>query len=123
MYVKINVLRMCFNMAEEKQFETKIKKFLSDNDSFYVKFFANSMTKKGIPDVLACVNGYFVAIEVKAQNGRPSELQLYQCRKIWDAGGFAFILYPSGFDRFKAFIEDLKIDKFNREMEMILKMN
>ena len=108
-------------MAEEKQFETKIKKFLSDNDSFYVKFFANSMTKKGIPDVLACVNGYFVAIEVKAQNGRPSELQLYQCRKIWDAGGFAFILYPSGFDRFKAFVEDLKIDKFNREMEMILK--
>ena len=108
-------------MAEEKQFETKIKKFLSDNGSFYVKFFANGMTKKGIPDVLACVNGYFVAIEVKAQNGRPSELQLYQCRKIWDAGGFAFILYPSGFDRFKAFIEDLKIDKFNREMEMILK--
>ena len=108
-------------MAKEKQFETKIKKYLSDNGIFYVKFFANSMTKKGIPDVLACVNGYFVAIEVKAQNGRPSELQLYQCRKIWDAGGFAFILYPSGFDRFKAFIEDLKIDKFNREMEMILK--
>ena len=108
-------------MAKEKQFETKIKKYLSDNGIFYVKFFANSMTKKGIPDVLACINGYFVAIEVKAQNGRPSELQLYQCRKIWDAGGFAFILYPSGFDRFKAFIEDLKIDKFNREMEMILK--
>ena len=108
-------------MAEEKQFETKIKKFLSDNGSFYVKFFANSMTKKGIPDILACVNGYFVAVEVKAQNGRPSELQIYHCRKIRDAGGFAFILYPSGFDRFKAFIEDLKIDKFNREMEMILK--
>ena len=108
-------------MAKEKQFETKIKKYLSDNGIFHVKFFANSMTKKGIPDVLACVNGYFVAIEVKAQNGRPSELQLYQCRKIWDAGGFAFILYPSGFDCFKAFIEDLKIDKFNREMGMIMK--
>ena len=108
-------------MASEKIFETKVKNYIESIGGFQVKFFANSMTKKGIPDVLACVNGYFVAVEVKAQNGRPSELHLYQCRKIWDAGGFAFILYPSGFDCFKTFIEDLKIDKFNREMEMILK--
>ena len=108
-------------MASEKIFETKVKKYIEDSGGFYVKFFANRMTKKGIPDVLACVNGYFVAVEVKAQNGRPSELQIYHCRKIRDAGGFAFILYPSGFDRFKAFIEGLKIDKFNKEMEMILK--
>ena len=108
-------------MASEKIFETKVKNYIESVGGWQVKFFANSMTKKGIPDVLACVNGYFVAIEVKAQNGRPSELQIYHCRKIRDAGGFAFILYPSGFDRFKAFIEDLKIDKFNREMEMILK--
>lgn len=108
-------------MAQEKTFENKVKKYIEESGGWQVKFFANSMTKKGIPDVLACVNGYFVAVEVKAQNGRPSELQLYQCRKIRDAGGFAFVLYPSGFERFKAFIEDLKIDKFNREMEMILK--
>ena len=73
-------------MASEKIFETKVKNYIESVCGWQVKFFANSMTKKGIPDVLACVNGYFVAIEVKAQNGRPSELQLYQCRKIWDAG-------------------------------------
>jgi Holliday junction resolvase len=74
-----------------------------------------------VPDILACVNGYFVAIEVKAQQGRPSELQLYNIEKIRDAGGFALVLYPSAFPRFKEFIKNLKEDNFTREMEVIWK--
>lgn len=86
-----------------------------------MKYFANSFTKSGIPDILACVNGYFVGIEVKAQNGKPSELQLYNVRKIHEAGGFAMILYPSGFEKFKKFIIDLKQENFNRDMEEVMK--
>lgn len=108
-------------MAQEKTFENKVKKYIEDSGGWQVKFFANRMTKKGIPDILACINGYFVAIEVKAQYGKPSELQLYNCRKIREAGGFAFILYPSGFDEFKSFVNDLKIEKFEREMRLILR--
>lgn len=108
-------------MAQEKQYENKIKSLLKDNNAWFVKFFANRMTKTGVPDILACVNGYFVGIEVKAQNGHPSELQLYNVRKIRESGGFAFIVYPSGFDQLKNIIEDLRHDKFNREMPEILK--
>lgn len=96
------------NIAAEKNFENKIKKFLKDNNCWYVKFFANRMTKSGIPDILACVNGHFVAIEVKAQNGKPSDLQLYNVKKIREAGGVAIILYPDGFDEFKKLIGELK---------------
>lgn len=67
------------------------------------------------------MNGYFVGIEIKAQNGRPSELQLYNIRKIRQAHGFAIILYPSAFDEFKRFILDLKKDEFNRDMEEVMK--
>lgn len=95
-------------MAQEKNFENKIKKFLKDNGCWYVKYFANRMTKSGIPDILACVNGHFVAIEVKAQNGKPSELQLYNVEKIKEAGGVALILYPDAFDAFKDLIKELK---------------
>lgn len=108
-------------MAAEKLFETKVKKFIEEQGGWQVKFFANRMTKVGIPDILACVNGYFIGIEIKAQNGKPSELQLYQCQKIRDAGGFAFVLYPSGYEEFKSFIKDLKIDIFNKEREVIMK--
>lgn len=96
------------NIAAEKNFENKIKKFLKDNGCWYVKFFANRMTKSGIPDILACVNGHFVAIEVKAQNGKPSDLQLYNVKKIREAGGVAIILYPDSFDEFKKLIGELK---------------
>lgn len=104
-----------FNIAAEKTFENKIKKFLDAHGAFYVKFFANAYTKSGIPDVLACINGYFVGIEVKAPNGKPSEIQLYNVRKINAAGGFAFVLYPSAFGAFKEFVEGLQRDEFDRD--------
>lgn len=94
-------------MAQEKTFENKIKKYLESKSCWYVKYFANGYTKSGIPDILACVNGYFVAIEVKAENGKPSELQFYHRNKIREAGGISVIIYPSQFTEFKMLIEDL----------------
>lgn len=103
-------------MAQEKTFENKIKKFLESRGAWFIKYWAGAQyTKSGIPDILACVNGYFVGIEVKAQNGTPSDLQLLNVQKINDAGGFAFVLYPSRFDDFKRFIDDLNRDIFNRD--------
>ena len=67
------------------------------------------------------MNGYFVGIEVKAQNGKPSELQLYNIDNIREAGGFAMVLYPSGFEKFKKFVIGLKADTFDRDMEVILR--
>ena len=108
-------------MTAEKAFETEIKRFLDSHKIWYVKYFANRNTKAGIPDILACVNGYFVGIEVKAQEGKPSALQMYNVRKIRESGGFAVVVYPSGFEELKDFILDLKDEVFNRDMSEILK--
>lgn len=108
-------------MGPEKRFETKIKEFLDAEGAYYVKYFANRNTKSGIPDILACVNGYFVAIEVKAQTGTVKGLQEHHLTEIRIAGGFAFALYPSGFAEFKQFIKGLKEESFNRDMPLILK--
>lgn len=103
-------------MAREKTFENKIKKYLESRGAWFIKYWAGAQyTKSGIPDILACVNGHFVGIEVKAQDGKPSDLQLLNVQKINDAGGFAFVLYPSRFDDFKRFIDDLNRDIFNRD--------
>lgn len=108
-------------MAAEKQFENKIKIWLKEHGCYFVKFFANRMTKTGVPDILACVNGHFVGIEVKAQNGRPSELQLYNVKKIRESGGLAFIVYPSGWDELKKILEGVLKDTFTTEGKEILK--
>lgn len=102
-------------MAQEKRFENKIKRYLERRGAWFVKFFANAYTHKGIPDILACINGYFVGIEVKAPNGKASEIQIFNIRKINAAGGFAFVLYPSAFEQFKQFVEDLERDRYNRD--------
>lgn len=94
-------------MAAEKNFENKIKNYLKNNNCWYVKYFANRMTKSGVPDILACVNGYFVAIEVKASNGKPSELQLWNRDEIRKSRGISIILYPNQFDDFMLLIKDL----------------
>ena len=96
-------------MASEKLFENKIKAYLKEQGAWHVKFFANRMTKVGIPDILSCVNGYFVGIEVKALNGKPSELQLWNVSKIKEAGGIAVILYPNQFDEFKMLVHNLQL--------------
>lgn len=95
-------------MAGEKNYENKIKKFLTEQGCWNIKYFANRNTRSGVPDILACVNGYFVAIEVKGEKGTPSELQLWNRDKIREAGGISIILYPEQFDDFKSLIEFLK---------------
>lgn len=94
-------------MVQEKRFENKIKKYLSENNIWHVKYFANGFTKSGIPDILACCNGHFLAIEVKAENGRPSELQLHHIEKIKQSGGHAVIVKPSQFEELKELIQEL----------------
>ena len=95
-------------MAQEKNFENKIKIFLKERSTWCIKYWAGSkFTKNGIPDILACVNGYFVAIEVKASNGKPSELQKYNVRKINESGGFAMILYPRDWELFEQLVNFL----------------
>ena len=88
-------------MAAEKNFENKVKKFLEENGCYYIKHFSNAFTKSGIPDILACCDGYFLGIEVKAENGKPSPLQIHNLQKIDESGGFAILLYPQDFDFFK----------------------
>lgn len=59
---------------------------------------------------MACVNGYFVAIEVKAPNGKPSELQKYNVKQINEGGGFAVIVRPDQWEQFKELVEHLLQD-------------
>lgn len=97
-------------MAQEKTFENKIKKWLAANGAYYVKFFANGYTRRGVPDILASVNGYFVGIEVKAQNGRPEDLQFENVREIRKSGGYSWIVYPSGWPELKEMLTVLLND-------------
>lgn len=108
------------NLAGEKNFENRIKNYLSDKGVWYVKFFANGFTKQGVPDLLCCVNGFFVAVEVKQEYGKATEIQKWNIEEIRYSGGLSFILRPSQFESFKMLIETLL--KENRQ-DVIYKLD
>jgi Holliday junction resolvase len=46
--------------------------------------------KSGVPDIVACINGKFVSIEVKREGKEPTALQWQRMAEIDLAGGFAY---------------------------------
>lgn len=92
---------------KEKDFENQVKAFMKARGIWYVKTWSNGIQRKGIPDIIACVNGYFVGIELKAENGIPSELQKWNIKEIRKSGGIAIVLYPDQLEDFKTMIVDL----------------
>lgn len=75
---------------KEKAVENKIKKWLKDRNYWFFKVHGSIFQPSGIPDILACINGKFVAIEVKrSEGGIISPLQKAQIQKIKENGGIA----------------------------------
>ena len=95
-------------IAAEKNFENRVKKFLEEKNCWFLKYWGGAAyTKAGIPDLLVCCNGRFLGVEIKAPNGKPSPLQIYNLKKIDEAGGFGVLLYPNEWELFKNFVDCL----------------
>lgn len=110
-------------MAEEKLFENRVKKYLhsigvypagfpSDKMQvpmvgWYTKIWGGGFQKSGIPDLICCINGITVAVELKASSGRPSELQKLNISRINKSNGLGLFLYPAGFEDFKKIISEV----------------
>ena len=109
-------------MGVEKLFENKIKRYLvskgiyplgTPNDKMPLKptgyyekrWGGGTYTKSGLPDLHIVVNGYNIDAELKAPNGKPSELQLFMIDQINNSGGLALLVYPKDFENFKKIIE------------------
>lgn len=88
----------------EKRIENQIKQYLDSIGAWHIKTHGNMFSRAGTPDVLACVNGRFVAIEVKQPGGRVSPLQIAHIKLIRQAGGVAFVAYS--LDEVKRILQD-----------------
>ena len=78
-------------MAAEQRIQSKIMNYLREEGHYAVKIIAAG--RKGVPDILACVQGRFFAFEVKAPGGKPTDLQKWNLREIGKAGGVAGVVY------------------------------
>lgn len=81
-------------MQAETRFKEKVRKLLDKRAPklWYTK--VQQLAKRGDPDFLICANGHFVAWELKVGDNEATPLQANTLRKIYEAGGRAFTVYP-----------------------------
>lgn len=76
---------------KEKTITNQILKYLkSEPECFAFKEHGGIYGVSGIPDVICCYKGKFVAFEVKTLQGKLSKLQEIMIKRINNAGGMAF---------------------------------
>lgn len=100
-------------MQSEKQFENQVKAFLKAKGCWVLKTWSNGIQREGVPDLLVCCNGCFLGIELKAETGHPSDLQLWNLDQIQEACGIGIVLYPHMFEAFTHMINDILHDPDN----------
>ena len=90
-------------MAGEKNFENRLRAWLHTQGVYqagmpedkqreppmgwYIKIWGGGFQKSGIPDLLMCVNGIFIAAELKSSVGKPTDLQRKNIEMVNRGGG------------------------------------
>ena len=82
---------------KEQDIQRKIIKKLEARGCYVVKVI--TANKAGVPDILACCEGKFIAIEVKRPNGVLSELQKAHLAMVDKAKGRAIVAYSADIDK------------------------
>lgn len=112
-------------VAAEKSFEDKLKTWLESEGIYALGTEKQKMTttpcgywekrwgggkyvKGGMPDMHIVVNSISIEVELKAPNGRPSDLQIQKLNQIDNAGCIAMVLFPKDFEKFKKLILYIK---------------
>ena len=80
----------------ESKVKAAVVKILKANDVYYFFPATGGYGRSGVPDIICCLKGRFVAIECKAGDNKPTELQLRELHKIHKANGITFVINESG---------------------------
>jgi len=74
---------------------------LKEHGAYYFFPAANGLGRAGIPDIIICLHGYFLAVECKAGKGTTTALQERELQRIRNAGGVALVINEHNMDELK----------------------
>ena len=89
----------------EKKVKTRLKKQLDEIGIYHFSPFQAGMGRAGIPDVIGCYRGMFVAFECKAGKGKTTALQERELNAIRTAKGLAFVINEENVDNLKELLQ------------------
>jgi hypothetical protein len=79
----------------EAKVKAAVVKILKERGVYYFFPATGGYGRSGVPDIVCCVNGHFLAIECKAGNNIPTALQLAEMSRIQDAGGLPLVIHET----------------------------
>ena len=93
----------------------KIRKYLSTvPECFFWKEHGGQYGTAGIPDIIVCHKGRFIALEAKVGKNKPTKLQSATIDKIRQAGGKAAVVYSV--EDVQAVLEESEADHDGRSL-------
>lgn len=92
----------------ERKVKAKIESILKSEDVYYFFPATHGYGRAGVPDIIACVNGQFLAIECKAGNNKPTELQVREIERIRNRGGQALVANEENWEMVRDIVRGLR---------------
>lgn len=71
-------------------------------------FTIQQMSIRGDPDLLLCLNSYFVALELKSRGGELRVLQEFRLGEVRKAGGVALVASPDNWEEIKIILTTIE---------------
>jgi hypothetical protein len=94
-------------MTPEAKVKLAVKKILDELDIYHFSPYMAGMGRSGIPDIIACHEGRFIAIECKAGKGKTTALQDRELNAIAAAGGYTFVARETNLEELREELECL----------------
>ena len=95
-------------MTPEGLVKRRVRLILDRHEVYYFFPPANGYGRTGIPDVICCVNGYFIGIECKAGKNTPTALQSREIDRIVASNGVAMVVNEENLDVLEDLIRHVK---------------
>lgn len=92
-------------LTPEAKVKRVVKQTLDDMGIYHFSPFQAGMGRAGIPDIIACYGGRFVAFECKAGTNQPTALQEREMNEIRKAKGLAFVINETNMNQIKELLQ------------------
>jgi hypothetical protein len=91
----------------EVKVKRKVTVILNKYNAYFFYPPSNGFGRAGIPDIIACYCGQFIAIECKAGKNITTALQRRELGAIEDAGGYSLVINESNIEQVTAVLDQI----------------
>lgn len=95
-------------MTPEAKVKKEVRKILDEYGAWHCMPMGSGFGRSGVPDLLVCYLGTFIAIECKAGDNRPTLLQERELERIKKAGGYSLLVNEANLGYLRQLLEKIK---------------